>query len=185
MMAATFRKYPKSFLSLAIITFGMILGVSFQDELFSAYSLTLQGLAIIVPLTLIIGLIALGFVLARRRVGHVLSFSLVVGFSSIVSLFCFVTTGGLINRWRVDAVCTYVARAVPVLDRIKHEQGSYPSKLPVDLLGEPPELLRNYGDYTATPYTFRFEYVDELAGWAGGEGVIVFDSVGREWAPAQ
>jgi len=178
-------KYPKWFLSLAIVSFGLILGVSFQDELFMAYLLALTGLGIIIPLTLVIGLVALGFILARRRMGNLLSFSLVAGLSAIVSLFCFMKTGELINRWKVNDVDSYVARAVPVLDRIKHEQGAYPAKLPIDLLGEPPELLRYYGDYTATPTTFCFEYVDEPAGWAGGEGLIKFNSVGRKWTDAE
>lgn len=109
-----FMKYPKSLLSLAIVTFGVILGACFQDELFSAYLFSLTGLGIIIPLTLIIGLVALGFVLARRRIGNLLRFSLVVGLSAIVSLFCFMNTGGLLNRWKINAVGTYVARAVPV-----------------------------------------------------------------------
>jgi hypothetical protein len=178
-------KYPKSSLLVAITTFGVFLGVIFQEDLFSAFLFVLMGLGVMVPLTLIIGLVAFGFLLARRQIGKLLSFSLVVGFSSIFSLFCFMQTGSLLNKWKVDAVWTYVARAVPVLDRIKQEKGSYPSKLPVDLLGEEPELLRYYGDYTATPSTFRFEYVDEPAEWAGGEGLIEFDNVGRKWTDAQ
>jgi hypothetical protein len=67
------------------------------------------------------------------------------------------------------------------LDQIKLRQGAYPTNLPTDLLGEPPELLQNDGYYSATSSSFRFEYVDEPAGWAGDEGAIEFDSVNREW----
>ena len=174
-------KYPKCFLSVGIVAFGVILGAIFQEELFSAFLLELTGLVIMVPLTLIVALIALGFVLARRPIANLLSFSLVVCLSSIASLFCFMKTGCLINNWKVDAVDSYVARAVPVLDRIKHEEGLYPSKLPVHLLGEPPELLRNYGSYDANGSTFKFEYLNEPAEWAGGEGLIEFDSATRKW----
>lgn len=171
-------------MSLAIVTVGVVLGVDFRDELFKAYLCALIGLALIAPLTLIIGVTALVFVLANKRIGNFLKFGLVFGLSSIVSLFCFMATGDLINRRKVDAVNAYVARAVPVLDRIKQERGTYPQKLPVDLLGEPPELLRDYGDYTTTAAGFSFEYVDEPAEWAGGEGAIKFDSVGLQWKVA-
>ncbi len=173
--------YSKLILSLVIVSVGATLGVIFQYELFADYVDTLEGLAIFVPLSLVIGVIALTFLLAKRRIGKILSYSLVVSTSCVLSLVVFEMTGDLINKWKLDAVTSYVARAVPVLDRIKQKEGSYPSKLPLDLLGKPPELLREYGDYSATGSTFCFEYTDEPAGWAGGEGFIKFDSVGRKW----
>jgi hypothetical protein len=174
-------KYAKVILSLVIVSTGAMLGVVFQYELFLDFLWTLQGLVVFVPLTMIIGLVVLSFGLAKRRIGKILSYSLVVSCSCVVSLVVFEMTGSLIDRWKVNAVVSYVARAVPVLDQIQQKDGSYPSKLPTNLLGEPPELLRNYGDYNATGSRFRFEYVDDPAGWAGGEGAIEFDSEARKW----
>jgi hypothetical protein len=156
-------------------------GVAFQYELFADFLFALEGLAIFVTLTLVIGLVALGFVLAKRRIGKILCYSLVVSCSCVASIVVFEMTGSLIDRWKVDAVISYVARAVPVLDQIKQKEGSYPSKLPVDILGEPPELLRDDGGYDSMGSTFNFEYVDEPAGWAGGEGALKFDSTTRKW----
>jgi hypothetical protein len=90
-------------------------------------------------------------------------------------------TGDLIDRWKIDAVDAYVTRAVPILDKMKNNSGAYPATLPVAVFGEPPSLLRDYGTYTAAKDTFRFEYVDEPAGWAGGEGALKFESSTRRW----
>ncbi len=174
-------KYLKHVLSLVIVSVGVIQGVILQNDLFGDYLWTLEGLAIFVPLSLLIGLVALGFVLARRRIGKILSYSLVISCSCVASLVVFEMTGGLIDRWKVDAVENYVARAVPLLDQIKQKEGAYPPELPVDRLGEPPELLRNYGSYDANGSTFKFEYLNEPAEWAGGEGLIEFDSATRKW----
>ena len=152
-----------------------------QNDLFADYILWLEGRFILITITSLFGLVALGIFLWKRCIGKFLSYGLVIGCSSIVSDYVFIYTGSLINRWKVNAVESYVARAVPILDQIKRKDGAYPTNLPAGLLGEPPELLRNYGDYTATPSSFYFEYVDEPAGWAGGEGLIEFDSTNREW----
>jgi len=162
-----------------------MLGVIFQNDLFGDYLWTLEGLAIFVPLTVVIALVALGFLWAKRQIGKILSYSLVVCCSCVASLVVFEMTGGLLDRWKVDAVVSYVARAVPVLDQIKQKEGSYPTRLPIDILGEPPELLQKYGSYDATGSTFRFEYVNEPAEWAGGEGAIDFNSTTRKWADDQ
>jgi hypothetical protein len=178
-------KYLIPFLSLVIVAVGAILGVSFRDDLFCACLFELSGLAVAVPLTVILGVVVLGLVLAKRRPWKAVSYSLVVSASCVVALFVFMETGSLINSWKVDAVERYVARAVPVLDGIKQKEGSYPATLPTDLLGAPPELLRRYGDYTSTGSTFRFEYDDDPAEWAGGPGPVTFDSASREWKSDQ
>ena len=135
-----------------------------------------------VAFTLVIGIVALVVFVWKRRIGKFLGYSLVIGCSSIVSVNVFMETASRINQRKVDDVESYVAMAVPVLDRIKQKQGAYPTKLPTELLGEPPELLRDYGDYSATPSSFRFEYVDEPAEWAGGVGLIEFNNTNREWS---
>jgi hypothetical protein len=174
-------KYPKCVLSAAILLAGLVMGVVKRNDLFGDYLLWLGGSWILIRLTLLLGLVALGVFLWKGRIGKFLSYSLAIGCSSIVSIQIFSETGIWINRWKVDAVESYVARAVPVLDRIKQKEGAYPAKLPTDILGEPPELLRDDGYYLATPSSFRFEYVDEPAGWAGGEGALQFDNVYHEW----
>jgi hypothetical protein len=174
-------KYVMLLLAFVIIAIGAIFGVAFRNDLFGAYLFALSGLAVAVPATVILGLVVLGLVLAKRRPWKAVSYGLVISASCIVALYVFMETGSEINRWKVDAVDRYVARAVPVLDDIKQKNGSYPSKLPIDVLGELPELLRDYGDYSSTGATFRFEYVDEPAGWAGDGGAIEFDSSTRTW----
>lgn len=157
------------------------MGLMSQDDLFGAYLLWLGSLWILIRLTLVLGLVALGMLLWKRRIGKFLSYSLVISCSSMVSAFVFLGTGICINRCEVDAVESYVARAVPVLDQIKLKSGAYPAKLPTGILGERPELLRDDGDYSATRSTFRFEYIDEPAEWAGGNGPLEFDSTNRVW----
>lgn len=173
-------KYPKCLLSAAIVLAGLVMGVLFEDDLFADFLLGLKCFFILISLTLLLGLVALGFFLWKRRIGKFLSYGLVIGCSSIVSVAAFWETGGWLNCWKVDAVESYVARAVPVLDQIKQKEGAYPTNLPIERLGEPPELLRDYGDYSATRFSFRFEYVDEPAWWAGSYA-LEFDNVNREW----
>jgi len=174
-------RYPKSLLSAVILLAGLVMGVVLQDDLFGNYLLWFGGLLILIPLTLLFGVVALVVFLWKRCIGKFLTYGLIIGCSSIVSVNLFMETGSWINRWKVDAVEIYVARAVPVLDQIKQKKGAYPAKLPTDILGEPPELLRDDGDYSATRSSFCFEYVDEPAEWAGGEGAIEFDNTNREW----
>lgn len=174
-------KYPKCLLSSAIILAGLVMGVVKRNDLFADFLLWGWWLMILIPLTLLLGLVTLGVFLWKRRIGKFLSYGLVIGCSSIVSVQIFSEIGIWINRWKVNAVETYVARAVPVLDQIKQKEGTYPTNLPTEILGEPPELLRDDGYYSATQSSFRFEYVDEPAGWAGDEGALEFDNVYREW----
>jgi hypothetical protein len=174
-------KYPKCLVSAAIILLGLVMGIVKRNDLFADFLLWIGFLYILIPLTALLGLVALGVLLWKRRIGTFLSYSLVIGCSSIVSVQIFSETGVWINRWKVDSVESYVARAVPVLDQIKQKEGDYPTNLPTDLLGEPPELLRDDGYYSATPSSFCFEYVDEPAGWAGGDGALEFDNTNREW----
>ena len=174
-------RYPKCLLSAAIVMAGLYMGVVAEDDLFADFLFWMAANFFSVAFTLIVGLVALLVFVWKRRIGKFLSYSLVIGCSSIVSVNVFMETGAWINRWKVDAVESYVARAVPILDQIKQKQGAYPTNLPTELLGEPPELLRADGSYSATPSSFRFEYVDEPAGWAGGDGAIEFDNTNREW----
>ena len=112
-------KYPKCVLSAAILLAGLVMGVVKRNDLFGDYLLWLGGSWILIRLTLLLGLVALGVFLWKGRIGKFLSYSLAIGCSSIVSIQIFSETGIWINRWKVDAVESYVARAVPVLDRIK------------------------------------------------------------------
>jgi hypothetical protein len=173
--------YPKCLLSAAIIMVGLVMGVARQDDLFADFLFWMGGNFFSVAFTVVIGLVAVVVFVWKRRIGKFLSYSLVIGCSTFVSVNVFMETGGWINRWKIDAVESYVARAVPILDQIKQKEGAYPTNLPTDVLGEPPELLRDDGCYSATPSSFRFEYVDEPAGWAGDGGALEFDSASREW----
>jgi hypothetical protein len=175
------RIHPKLTLSISIVLVGPLLGAALQDALFMDLVGGIEGIAILTPITLLLGLVALVSFLARRSVGNILRYSLVVGLALILSLVCFLETAHLINYWKVNAVESYVLRAASILDRIKAETHAYPEELPIDIIGEPPSLLSDYGTYTATKDAFCFEYIDEPAGWAGGEGFLKFDSSTRKW----
>ena len=174
-------KYPKCSLSIAILLVGLFVGVVKQNDLFGNYLIWLGGLWLLDRLMLFFFLVALGVFLWKRRVGKFLKYGLVIGCSSIISIQIFFHMGIWINRSKVNAVESYVARAAPILDQIKEKEGAYPTNLPIELLGEPPELLRDDGYYSATASSFCFEYVDEPAEWAGGEGALRFDNTNREW----
>jgi hypothetical protein len=174
-------KYPKCLLSAFILLAGLAMGIINENDLFLNYFIWRGGLWILVRLTLLVGAAAIIVFIWKRKIGKFLSYGLVISLSSIVSIHIFFETGVWTNQWKVDAVESYVARATPVLDEIKQKEGAYPTNLPTRLLGYPPQLLRDYGDYSATPTSFRFEYVDEPAEWAGGEGLIEFDNTNREW----
>jgi hypothetical protein len=175
------RIYPKIIVSISIVLIGIFLGAALQDALVMDCMAAMEGIIILTPITLLLGLIALVRFLVRRSVGKILRYSLVVGVTLILSLALLSETACLINNWKVNAVDSYVLRAAAILDRIKAKTGAYPEGLPVEIIGEPPSLLRDYGNYTATKDTFSFEYINEPAGWAGGEGFLKFDSSTRKW----
>jgi hypothetical protein len=174
-------KYSLSALSISTVLIGILLGVVLQNALFMDLVVVMESLAILTPLTLLLGLIASVCFLANRSVGIFLKYSLAGGLALILSLACLLGTACLINDWKVAAVQSYVLRAASILDRIKAETRAYPGTLPINIIGRPPSLLRDYGDYSATKDTFCFEYIDEPAGWAGGEGFLKFDSSTRKW----
>ena len=134
-------KHPRLALAAAIVGLGLILGIRFQYELFAAYLYTLFGLFCLVPCAFIVAAIALISFLLQRRIGNVLGYALVISGSLTLALIVFYGIGVVINRWKISATERYVERAVVVLDKIKQREGSYPGQLPVEQLGEPPELL--------------------------------------------
>jgi hypothetical protein len=171
-------KYPAC-LTVGIIAIGLVLGVIFQYDLCQARMWEVVGFVIFALSALIFGILAACLAAMDRRIGPCLGYGLLISISSLISLLVFGETGSLIDTWKVDAVHHYVARVVPVLDEIKRKEGAYPSTLPIDRIGDPPELLRKYGHYTSTSSTFRFDYDDEPAGLE--ESAFEFDSTARRW----
>jgi hypothetical protein len=144
-------KHPRSNLALAIIAVGVVAGVILQDSLFFAHLLALLGLLIAVPFTAVIGFAGLTLLISKAlpeefqpdpRLAKIMSYMLVIGFSSVISLLAMMDTGGLINYCEVRAVQRYVTKAAPILDQVKAKEGAYPSALPVALIGKPPFLFR-------------------------------------------
>jgi hypothetical protein len=170
----------KALAGIIILALGALMGILCQDELFRNFCLSLEALAFLIPFLLVVALIALIQRMIGGKIGGWLSWLALIGASSALSILIFLGVGGGINAWKVSALKNYVAHAVPVLDKIKAQKGSYPSTLPSSL-GEPPSLLRDYGEYSSDGQEFRFEYVDEPAGWAGGEGALQFNSSDRKW----
>jgi hypothetical protein len=148
-----------------------------QGDYFGTY---LYSLAILVPLSLGFGLLTLIRYLAGRSVWKWLKGAIAVGGAVILLIFLILAGNSMEDRLENHAVRSYVARAVPILDQIKSRTGSYPSRLPA-VLGEPPALLKDYGDYSSDGKSYRFEYVDEPAGWAGGNGYLGFESSDKRW----
>jgi hypothetical protein len=179
-----FRPKAQSLLSLALIIFllGGLWGVFMQEELFRSFLLVLAGLTLfVIPYFIGIAVFASIAWLSGRKMGRGFGLVLVTGAACAGSLIFSGIVGGQINAWKIAAVRGYVARALPVLDEIQAQKGSYPTTLPVSLLGEPPELLKNYGDYSSNGSSFQFEYLDEPAGWAGGRDLYQFDDSTRKW----
>ena len=174
-------KYLKIALATVILLVGLLLGLLLQDELFGHFLAALAALVILVPLSALLIVAVLVHRKMKRKVGQVLSFATTIAGSSVLAVFVFQATNGRMDAWKNHAVKAYVARAVPILDGYKARHGAYPISLPVSLLGEPPELLQKFGDYSSDGKEFHFEYIDEPAGWAGGEGFLEFTSSERKW----
>jgi hypothetical protein len=165
----------------AIIFLGALLGVVLQDNLVDHYVESLALLACLIPVLFVLAVIAVVRRFMKRKAGRLLVVLIAICGSSIFSIFIFDWVNDRMDARRNDAVVSYVAHAAPVLDKIKKQTGSYPLVLPVSLLGQPPDLLLRYGDYSSDGKAFRFEYIDEPAGWAGGEGFLEFQSNDRQW----
>jgi hypothetical protein len=185
-----FRLFQRSFtkadyallaVPVVIILLGTLLGVLVQDDLFAHYIDSLAVLACLIPILFVLAVIAVVKRFMKRKAGRLLVVLIAICGSSIFSIFIFDWVNGRMDILKNDAVVSYVAQAVPILDKIKNQTGSYPSTLPVSLLGQPPDLLLHFGDYSSDGKEFRFEYVDEPAGWAGGEGLLEFESTDRKW----
>ena len=89
--------------------------------------------------------------------------------------------GHLTNQYEVAAVHAYVAKAVPVLEKIKDVEGAYPKTLPVSQVGTPPILLRTnagYG-YGSDGKKFSFSYSDPTDMLDEGDQ---FDSTTQKWS---
>jgi hypothetical protein len=163
---------------------GVVAGVILQNDIFGATTLAVVGLSLVVPTELVVGLTALIFFLLERELSKFLRTLLIVLGSTIPALMICAKIPNWMDQWKVDAVDSYVARAVPILDQMKAKDGTYPTLLPVDVLGNPPELLRDDGKYLSDGKTFHFEYENVPASWAAGQGPIEFDSTVREWGDA-
>src|ERR1700677_3779810 len=111
------RGHPQSVLAISVVLTGIVLGASLQYALFMAFVIGVEGLAILIPFTLLLGAVALVFLLTGRPIGIPIRYTLLAGVASILSLGCLLETGSLINKWKIAAVGAYVSRAVPILDR--------------------------------------------------------------------
>jgi hypothetical protein len=160
---------------------GVVAGVILQNDIFGATILAVAGLFLVVPTELVVGLVALILFLRERKLNKFLRIFLIVLGSAIPAILICAEIPSWMNQWKVDAVDSYVARALPILDQMKAKDGIYPARLPVDVLGNLPELLRDDGKYSSDGRTFHFEYENVPASWAGGQGPIEFDSTVREW----
>jgi hypothetical protein len=96
-------------------------------------------------------------------------------------LFLFGITGRFTNQYEIAAVHAYVAKAIPVLEKIRDAKGSYPKTLPVSQLGNPPILLRTktgFG-YNSDGKEFGFYYSNPADMFGEGDR---FNSSTREWS---
>jgi hypothetical protein len=169
-------------LTIIILLLGAVMGVLFQETLFFNFLLAQGGLEyFVIPYFFFLSAYTLIKRFFGKKVGSSFGLGALVGCACAASIFLFLGVGLGIIVWKNSATRSYVDRAVPVLDEIKAQKGAYPLTLPVSLLGEPPSLLRNFGEYSSDGNEFRFEYVDNPAGWAGGSDDYEFDSSTRHW----
>src|ERR1700733_5855619 len=125
--------YPKSSLTVVIISLGGLMGVLFQNSLFLNYLWSLIGLTFLAPCVLVIITTALIKRLTGRRIEKWLVLTAVAACSAIISIFVFLAVGSGLDTWKNVSVHNYVARAVPILEDIKTRDGSYPLTLPTSL----------------------------------------------------
>ena len=174
-------KRPEFALGIIIVLVGGLMGICMQAELFRNFIYAATALFYLTPFVLLIGLIVLVKRLMKRVIGRVLTVIAVLSCSVFAAIIVFYFAQRGIDDWKNTAVRSYVSRAAPILDSIKKRDGAYPSKLPLSELGEPPSLLRDFGEYSSDGYQYYFEYVDDPAGWAGGEGALRFNSSDGKW----
>ena len=167
--------------ALIILAAGAIAGWACSNELFRNDLMALAAFGLAIPYVFAVTLVALMLYLKQRKLIWQWSLPVVVGYAALGSIFLFDFVGGAINRWEVASTENYVDRAVPVLDQMHALAGSYPKELPVSKLGEPPYLLKQYGGYSSNGSSYQFKYIDEPAGWAGGEGMLMFTDSDRRW----
>lgn len=173
--------HSKFSLILIILWLGALMGGLFQESLFQNFLLAVDGLAFVSAFLFLVAVFALAKWLRGQKIDIGLRLAALIGFAVAASILLFLGVGRGINAWEIASVHSYVAHAVPILDELKARGGAYPSTLPVSSLGAPPTLLRRFGEYTSNGTEFRFEYVNDPAGWAGGRDDYAFDSSTRQW----
>jgi len=104
---------------------------------------------------LVIGLL---ITLVRRKApGSLLRSAVRLWCACAAALFLSWAVGFAHYNWQIYSVRSYVAKAILVLNKIKTRTGSYPDKLPVSELGNPPALLWNYSSGKDGLYFGYFE----------------------------
>jgi hypothetical protein len=173
-------------LSGTILAWGVRSAVVYQNDpgyLFE--DLIWNGLCLfsLIPVSVVVIVFVMGW---RYGLGELRNRMIVLGLLVIYASVVASSEAGLqtaiyLAQQQNASVKSYVARAVPVLDQIKAKTGSYPPNLPIDVLGEPPLLLRNTQNYySVSEGVFHFRYY--LPGsWRSVDPPIDFNSTDREW----
>jgi len=173
--------HQKSAIALAILAVGIFSAVychdKWPDDLFFCVGFAIPPLVILIPLMLVIGIIALlnKFLCKpplRQRIGKLIGWLFVMVGSMGIAAVLFVALSIGLVYWPYWVAQRYVAHAVPILETIKAQTGSYPSTLPEAKFGKPPYILR----YTGGGDQFDFLYMDE-----DGVGIYEFYSSDKIW----
>jgi hypothetical protein len=140
-----------------IVAIGVVLAVTYQGE-FTQLTLMKAGAVYFLAPSLVV-LVAWGLVtLLRRRNPTPIWRAAFVWVVFAVGMGLSFAMGYAINQWKIEAAKSFVLRAIPVLDKMVHDEGAVPASLPASL-GKPPILLQYCGRWQGDK-NFSFTYSD-------------------------
>ncbi len=141
-----------------VVALGVVLALVYQGE-FTQLTLMKAGVVyFLAPYLVGLGAWGLAAIMRRGKLAPIRRATLVwLIFAAAMGLSFALGDG--INRWKVEAAQNYVVRAMPVLDQIRIENGSFPERLPASL-GNSPVLLQYFGAWQGDRSNFSFLYSD-------------------------
>ena len=143
-----------------VLGLGLWSGLALNERIVNDTLVEGLALCILAPFALVLLIISLIKLLRKRKLGLGIKRALLVWYE-------------------VSSARAYAIKAVPFLDEIKANEGSYPATLPVSSLGRPPLLLQTSYAYSSDGKEFRFEYQDPSE--YNLRNIHEFDSTDRNW----
>jgi len=162
-----------------VLGLGLWSGLALNERIVNDTLVEGLALCILAPFALVLLIISLIKLLRKRKLGLGIKRALLVWCALASGLFVSSITSKSVNWYEVSSARAYAIKAVPFLDEIKANEGSYPATLPVSSLGRPPLLLQTSYAYSSDGKEFRFEYQDPSE--YNLRNIHEFDSTDRNW----